>query len=696
MALTLCTIATDPTKPIYFPDGLLAANVPVVFKLVTAGGGSLIVIDLITGNEVVDKLITTQTDAGGHLSVSLWPTERADVPCYWSVQLKNVSFKAPLPDSGTIIWGDFVANRKVGETFDIIVSANAADITAGILDGNRLPSMSTLKKGGVPATGTPTGKVLSDGGTWVDAGTDPTAQVIGSLINSTADKTPPVDADMLGLMDSAETNLLKKLSWANVKATLKTYFDTLYPSGSGNSTGTNTGDQDLTGLVHSNRTDLDSVLGTNTGDQTLPTDATIVTTDVAANNTSITKHGWFPKLPAATGKYLKDDLTWDTPTGGAGAGDVVGPSSAVGDTVVLFDATTGKLIKDSGLFLPVKASGAEITTGTDDAKFATAKALADAGWANLQKMITVNTTITVGASGCDYTTLQAALDYLATYAISPTVFVTININGEVFNSTTNITHTHPDGNRIKIQGVYYTKTLSSIQSSSGSTGNWSIILNLADVTNIATSDYVIIQDPTGGTNPTYLMGCHAVTNVDTGNNRITVNSLSKQTSAPSGSVTTAALVVVKTVLAFITTNGLSGIAISAPFSTLSGIIFKGKDTTNQISSGLFSGTRVSGSVSRCGFVNSQYGAIFENGANVTVSTAGISGNTSALGGIAVKHGSYLYLLFSAVTGNNTGLYAANRGGITLYQATPNGNTTNASPAVDAAVGNNNGSIGNLV
>lgn len=52
----------------------------------------------------------------------------------------------------------------------------------------------------------------------------------GALINSATSKATPVDADMLGLMDSAASNILKKLSWLNLKATLKTYFDTLYQS----------------------------------------------------------------------------------------------------------------------------------------------------------------------------------------------------------------------------------------------------------------------------------------------------------------------------------------------------------------------------------------------------------------------------------------------------------------------------------
>lgn len=57
---------------------------------------------------------------------------------------------------------------------------------------------------------------------------DETTTRIGALINGSTAKTTPVDADMVGLMDSAGSNILKKLSWANIKSTIKTYFDTLY------------------------------------------------------------------------------------------------------------------------------------------------------------------------------------------------------------------------------------------------------------------------------------------------------------------------------------------------------------------------------------------------------------------------------------------------------------------------------------
>lgn len=46
----------------------------------------------------------------------------------------------------------------------------------------------------------------------------------------TVAKTTPVDADLLTLWDSAASFISKKLTWANLKSTLKTYFDTLYAS----------------------------------------------------------------------------------------------------------------------------------------------------------------------------------------------------------------------------------------------------------------------------------------------------------------------------------------------------------------------------------------------------------------------------------------------------------------------------------
>jgi len=63
----------------------------------------------------------------------------------------------------------------------------------------------------------------------VEAAADVTdAGNVGSAIHGATGKTTPVDADTLPLIDSAASNVLKKLTWANIKATLKTYFDAIY------------------------------------------------------------------------------------------------------------------------------------------------------------------------------------------------------------------------------------------------------------------------------------------------------------------------------------------------------------------------------------------------------------------------------------------------------------------------------------
>lgn len=51
---------------------------------------------------------------------------------------------------------------------------------------------------------------------------------LGTVINGATAKTSVHNDDMLPLMDSEATNVVKKLSWTYVKSVLKTYFDGLY------------------------------------------------------------------------------------------------------------------------------------------------------------------------------------------------------------------------------------------------------------------------------------------------------------------------------------------------------------------------------------------------------------------------------------------------------------------------------------
>ncbi len=62
---------------------------------------------------------------------------------------------------------------------------------------------------------------------------------VGPQITNSTSKATPVNADELGITDSAASFGLKKLTWANLKATLVTYFNTLFTKVDGsNATGT--------------------------------------------------------------------------------------------------------------------------------------------------------------------------------------------------------------------------------------------------------------------------------------------------------------------------------------------------------------------------------------------------------------------------------------------------------------------------
>ncbi len=88
-----------------------------------------------------------------------------------------------------------------------------------------------------------------DTGKWRCISYSPVSMGTASEIHGASPKATPVDADELGLVDSAASWVLKKLTWANLKATLKTYFDTLYAKFFGNAyyPDYNEADQGLTG-----------------------------------------------------------------------------------------------------------------------------------------------------------------------------------------------------------------------------------------------------------------------------------------------------------------------------------------------------------------------------------------------------------------------------------------------------------------
>jgi hypothetical protein len=75
-----------------------------------------------------------------------------------------------------------------------------------------------------------TGQLIKDSGLTL-AGTntgDETAASVATILHAATGKTTPVDADELPIIDSAASNALKKLTFANLKVWVKAYADTLY------------------------------------------------------------------------------------------------------------------------------------------------------------------------------------------------------------------------------------------------------------------------------------------------------------------------------------------------------------------------------------------------------------------------------------------------------------------------------------
>ena len=119
---------------------------------------------------------------------------------------------------GSPMWGA-VGTDGIG--ISAVTLAKLADLSPSTIIGRPSGGLS-----GVPValTSTQVRTIIN-----VEDGADVTDAVnIASSIVGVDGKTTPVDADTIPLIDSVASNALKELTWANVKATLKTYFDSLY------------------------------------------------------------------------------------------------------------------------------------------------------------------------------------------------------------------------------------------------------------------------------------------------------------------------------------------------------------------------------------------------------------------------------------------------------------------------------------
>ena len=173
-------------------------------------------------------------------------------------------------------------------------------------------------------------------------------------------------------------------------------------------------------------------------------------------------------------------------------------------------------------------------------------------------LVSTSKTIVVAAAGGDFTSVQAALASLDNIVLGASAFITIQVNDGTYANITPILMEGPYGRNITIRGQHtYPINVTSVQSSSGSAGAWSIVLNTNSVAHVAVNDYIALTAPANGTLPSYLAGVHKITNVDAINTRITIASKHVAATAPSGAVT-ATGTVLKSILTF---SGCDGVEI---------------------------------------------------------------------------------------------------------------------------------------
>ncbi|MGH6888000.1 MAG: hypothetical protein ACREHF_02185 [Rhizomicrobium sp.] len=292
-------------------------------------------------------------------------------------------------------------------------------------------------------------------------------------------------------------------------------------------------------------------------------------------------------------------------------------------------------------------------------------------WLLQSGTINGNVTFTVCASGCAFPTVQAAVTAINAMNVTPGAIINLSLPCTALTSTTPVTIFPPVGGSLYISGCAHTNySATSVVSSSGSAGAWTVTLQLSSsVSGItADNDYVIITGASGGTNPTRLVGVWPVTAVNTGSNQIAITTTNHAAAAPSGSVT-ATVADIQSVLAFTGVNGID-VWAGAAVVNLQNVVLVGNKTANTNGLDVEDNGRA--------YINNDFGVYGFGGAGVyatlsseinssaTVASSGngigfhaLSNSVISLGGSCIASGNTTY----GVTADNVSKLACATGNI---------------------------------
>lgn len=182
--------------------------------LVAAGTGKTTPVD-------ADTLAISDSAASGATKKLSWANLKAGVFSAWGALAAAATGKTTPVDADVLVLSDSAASNATKK----LTWANLKATLKAYLDTLYQPVAAVLTATTASFTTTKDTKL-----TGIEALADVTdAGNVGSSIHGAAAKTTLVDADEVSLIDSAASNVLKRITWANVKAVLKAYLDTLYP-----------------------------------------------------------------------------------------------------------------------------------------------------------------------------------------------------------------------------------------------------------------------------------------------------------------------------------------------------------------------------------------------------------------------------------------------------------------------------------